>query len=266
MSAYALYNEINEYAADWLENLIKRGLIAPGIVDRRSIEDLRGDDLRGFRQVHFFAGIGVWSYALRAAGWPDERRVWTGSCPCQPHSTAASERAKGFDDPRDLWPTWLELIRSQRPDTVFGEQVDDSPAWIDRAATDLERERVMPSGLSIFRLSPAERPTNECELTLWPTPTVQDAANRAGPSQWVRNSWALNVQAVAHFLGTTERPENLDELGALNPEFACWLMGLPPEWDACAPTATRSSAKPQRHSSKPISKQNAALTIWLLAA
>ncbi|RWX65019.1 DNA cytosine methyltransferase [Mesorhizobium sp. M4B.F.Ca.ET.089.01.1.1] len=140
MTAYALYNEIDEYAANWLENLIERGHIAHGVVDRRSIEDLRGDDLRGFTQVHFFAGIGVWSRALRAAGWPDDRRVWTGSCPCQPHSTAAADRARGFNDPRDLWPVWLDLIGSERPDTVFGEQVDDSPAWIDRAAIDLARE------------------------------------------------------------------------------------------------------------------------------
>jgi hypothetical protein len=32
-------------------------------------------------QCHFFAGIGVWSYALRLAGWPDDRPVWTGLLP-----------------------------------------------------------------------------------------------------------------------------------------------------------------------------------------
>ena len=77
MTAY--YNEIDDYAADWLDNLIAGGHIAPGVVDRRSIEDVQPDDLRGFTQCHFFAGIGVWSYALRLAGWPDGRPVWTGS-------------------------------------------------------------------------------------------------------------------------------------------------------------------------------------------
>ena len=65
----AIYNEIEPYAADWLEKLITAGHIEPGTVDRRSIEDLTPDDVQA-RQVHFFAGIGLWSYALRLAGWP----------------------------------------------------------------------------------------------------------------------------------------------------------------------------------------------------
>lgn len=140
MTAYALYNEIDPYAADWLENLIAANLIAPGIVDRRSIEDLRGDDLRGFRQVHFFAGIGVWSYALRRAGVTDDIPLWTGSCPCQPFSAAG--KGTGVDDERHLWPAFLHLIRECRPERVFGEQVasKDGLGWLDLVSTDLEAE------------------------------------------------------------------------------------------------------------------------------
>ena len=71
MAAY--YNEIDPYAAQWLRNLIAAGHIAPGEVDERSILDVSPDDLTGFIQCHFFAGIGVWSHALRRGGWPDER-------------------------------------------------------------------------------------------------------------------------------------------------------------------------------------------------
>ncbi|WP_236771220.1 DNA cytosine methyltransferase [Agrobacterium tumefaciens] len=135
---YALYNENDDHAADWLENLITLGVIAPGIVDRRSIEDLRGDDLRGFRQVHLFAGIGVWSYSLRRAGISDDTAVWTGSCPCQPFSAAG--KGAGMDDERHLWPAVLHLLRECRPDIFLGEQVasTDGLGWLDLVQTDLE--------------------------------------------------------------------------------------------------------------------------------
>lgn len=136
MTAY--YNEIDPFAAQWLRNLIDAGHIAPGVVDTRSIEEVTAGDVRGFTQCHFFAGIGVWSYALRRAGWPDNRPVWTGSCPCQPFSVSGSRR--GFDDPRHLWPVWFRLIAQCRPGAVFGEQVASSDGldWFDAVQNDLE--------------------------------------------------------------------------------------------------------------------------------
>ncbi|MCY1216847.1 C-5 cytosine-specific DNA methylase [compost metagenome] len=136
--AVAYYNEIDPYAAAWLRNLIAAGHIAPGDVDERSIEDVHPDDLRPYTQCHFFAGIGVWSYALRRAGWPDDRPVWTGSCPCQPFSAAGKGTA--FDDERHLWPAWHWLIQECRPPVIFGEQVasKDAEPWLDLVSTDLE--------------------------------------------------------------------------------------------------------------------------------
>jgi len=132
------YNEIDPFCAEWLRNLIAAGHIAPGEVDTRSIEDVRPDDLKGFTQCHFFAGIGVWSYALRRAGWPDDKEVWTGSCPCQPFSAAG--KGAGFTDERHLWPAWFHLIAECRPATLFGEQVasKDGLAWLDLVQSDLE--------------------------------------------------------------------------------------------------------------------------------
>ena len=136
MAAY--YNEIDPYAAQWLRNLIAAGHIADGEVDERSIEDVKPEELKGFKQCHFFAGIGVWSYALRQAGWADDKPAWTGSCPCQPFSAAGS--GDGFADERHLWPTFYHLIQQCKPPVVFGEQVasKDAEAWVDLVQVDLE--------------------------------------------------------------------------------------------------------------------------------
>ena len=138
MAAY--YNEIDPYAADWLRNLIKAGHIADGVVDDRSISDVRPEEIKEFTQCHFFAGIGIWSHALRGAVWDDDRPVWTGSCPCQPFSQSGTR--KGMLDERHLWPHWQHLIAQCRPSTIFGEQVasKDGLGWLDLVQADMEGE------------------------------------------------------------------------------------------------------------------------------
>lgn len=151
MSAY--YNEIEPYAAQWLRNLIAKGLIADGEVDTRSIVDVSPDELRGYTQCHFFAGIGGWSHALRLAGWPDDRPVWTGSCPCQPFSVAG--KGAGTDDPRHLWPHFHRLISAVRPPVVLGEQVAGAAGygWLDGVRADLEREGYASRGADLPALA-----------------------------------------------------------------------------------------------------------------
>ena len=76
-----------------------------------------------------------------------------------------------------------------------------------------------------------ERPTLERVTTgsgrgYWPTPTVQDAENDGGPSQYNRNSIPLNALVK---LGTNG--------GQLNPPWVEWLMGWPIGWTDLKPLA-----------------------------
>lgn len=145
----ALYNEVDPYAAQWLRNLIAAGHLPAGEVDTRSIVDVRPDDLAGFTQCHFFAGIGGWAYAARLAGWSDDRELWTGSCPCQPFSVAG--KRGGVDDVRHLWPDFFRLIRAVRPPVVMGEQVAGAAGygWLDGVVADLATEGYAGRGVDI---------------------------------------------------------------------------------------------------------------------
>ncbi len=203
MAGPAYYNEIDPQAAQWIRNLIVEGVIAPGDVDERDVRDVKPVELLGYSQCHFFAGIGVWSYALRLAGWPDDRPVWTGSCPCQPFSAAG--RGAGFADERHVWPYWHHLIRCGRPSVVFGEQVSspDGLGWFDLVHADLEGEAY------------TVRPLDSCSAgvgaphmrqRLWFMAYTASLSSRAG----LRDSWT----------GSVGRSELGDHRSALGLAFA----------------------------------------------
>src|SRR5882724_5245465 len=133
------YNENDPFKAEWLKGLVEHACIPNGYVDTRPIQEVQPDDLDGFVQCHFFAGIGGWAYALELAGWPATKPVWTGSCPCQPFSVAGQHERMA--DPRHLWPSWERLISQRLPHTVFGEQIatKNGRVWLDHVCIDLER-------------------------------------------------------------------------------------------------------------------------------
>lgn len=194
MAAY--YNEIDPSAAQWLRNLIEAGHIAPGHVDERSIEDVTPGDLAGYTQCHFFAGIGVWSYALRRAGWPDDLPVWTGSCPCQPFSAAG--KGNGFNDERHLWPVFFKLIATCKPNIVFGEQVASSGVMgnADEGLYGLRGGQTPGSVSSIYRAR-----------EIWCPPSLQDMPKR------IRKEMALKFKRIQE---ETEREKGGKSEGLLS--------------------------------------------------
>ena len=176
-----------------------------GVVDERSITEVQPDDVAGFLQCHFFAGIGGWPLALAWAGW--EGSVWTGSCPCQPLSSAG--KRKGDADERHLWPAFQQLIAECQPPVVFGEQVasKDGREWLSAVRTDLESvgyacgaADLSAAGVGaphirqrLFWVAESQGSNGECgqaitERAAW---TFRQRRNwRAGPARWRTNGTA----------------------------------------------------------------------------
>ena len=180
------YNEIDPFAAAWLRNLIAAGHIPDGDVDERSIADVQPMDLKNYLQCHFFAGIGGWSHALRLANWPDDRPIWTGSCPCQPFSVAG--KGKGKEDERHLWPVFHQLIAKCRPTVVMGEQVAGKAGydWFDGVAADLEGEEYSCRAIDIPAC--AVNAPHIRQRLYWVATNLANADMRE-PEQYARHGW-----------------------------------------------------------------------------
>lgn len=106
-------------------------------------------------------------------------------------------------------------------------------------------------------------------LAGWPTCTATDAIKEGNVSY---RPGAAGLSETIDLLRNSPQPARLtasgelligssagmESGGQLRPEHSRWLMGLPPEWDDCAPMEMPSTRKRRTSSSKPTGKRDTA--------
>lgn len=155
------------------------------------------------------------------------------------------------------------------PEFALTWRTQDMPAGPQICALRGRARRISGSGFSGWptaRANDAEKRGNIADdprnglvgavLHGWATPRARDGKGNgvsiARAAQGVADSLDLQCKTVSRNGTAPQSPLSARTDGRalpLNPRFSLWLQGYPAAWDACAPTATRSSRKLPRSSS-----------------
>lgn len=205
-----------------LRELIEAGLIAPGYVDERSIKDVKADDLEGYTQCHFFAGIGGWSVALRLAGWTDDRPVWTGSCPCQPFSTAGRQKAK------QMTATCGQTGSGSSASAALQQSLANKLGQLLPMAGGMMwpmiwKDKTTPLGRQYCQLAVSAHRTRGKDYGLWPSPNCGDVnASRSSTPQEYSARWMARPNHGSQLAHTVQAlwatANTMDHLPPRSPE------------------------------------------------
>ena len=225
MTAY--YNDNDCYCCEWLNNLIRDGLITPGYVDARSIKEVEPHDLAGYDRYHFFAGIAGWDLRCNSPDGPTVRPSGLARAPASPtrrrvrgsatRTRATSGRSFSGSSASAILQSFLENRLRQRLGT--GGSIEYSETW---------KEKGTRAGRRYLRHTASARCTSGNGCIGWPTPEASDfvegARTRPGSRQ------ACLGRALNRLTWNTTGIGS-----ALNPAMCRWLMRFPQTWDLASP-------------------------------
>ena len=174
------YNEWDSFAAEWLKQLIKDGLIPDGEVDTRSIADVEPSDLREFTQCHFFAGIGGCQEPYNSQGGVQTDLFGQEVLPVSLSQQQEKEKERTTSDTSGL--SSLVLSESANLQQCLAnrlQQLSDMDGSMIYKLT--LRQKVTPQQRSYYQLGASARTTKGTDSSLqpsaWPTPRVADTNN-----------------------------------------------------------------------------------------
>lgn len=182
---------------------------------------------------------------------------------CQRQASAPRTKETGFFSERTFWNTpaasngtrggsgiTLGMTASSLP------QLAKMAAWPTPCANNNDRKACEDAALNMYRSDGTkiqQRLQDVAAIAAWPTPMANDHRG-SGPTvirqdgkdrTYDRLDYASEqgIKTATRITATGQVLTGLDagmeDSGQLNPAHSRWLMGFPPEWDACAVTVTR---------------------------
>lgn len=202
-----------------------------------------GTTIEGRRPDGGKAQVGL-SYAAKAL-WP------TASATDGGRGGRVTEGMTGVSLPQRimsaLWPTATATDGRRTPSgaPTVNVTLNHAALW----ATPTARDHKSPLASAETHARNSRPLSEQVGAAMWATPTAGDGSKLDATAPVIEKRLAagrqVGVAGQVRVFGPTPNgsSERTERPGALNPEFVCWLMGYPPEWLSCAPSATRSSRK-----------------------